>query len=125
MAKGKGKGRNNNNYNKKKKSGGAGRGSNPNYSADPSTFIKGKIPHFGSHSKADHDNYQTIYSRYKLATNRFIDYMRANVPKEVIAGDRSVNVLLCAADWMAASSYPVNPSVLGHPEGQPSQDSLE
>ena len=119
MAQGKGKGRNN----KKKKggpraAGGAGRGGGGNSSTNnassssPSTILKGDIPEFGERSKSIRGNYQTLYSRYKSATRRFLDYMRTNVPQDIIGGDASVNFLLTAADWMAETSHTVEPIIL-------------
>ncbi|KAL3804368.1 hypothetical protein HJC23_011296 [Cyclotella cryptica] len=114
MAKGKGKGRNNN---KKKNGGGGGRGRNPSgnipaSSSSSTPFLKGQIPDFGERKKANHRNYQTLYSRYKAATHRFLEYMRNSVPEVIIAGDKSVNFLVSAADWMAVTSYAVDPIVL-------------
>jgi len=112
MAKGKGKGCNN----KKKKGGGAGRGggnsSNNASSSSSSTILKGDIPEFGERSKSIRKNYQTLYSRYKSATRRFLDYMRTHVPQDIIGGDASVNFLLTAADWMAETSHAVDPIIL-------------
>ncbi|KAL7543356.1 hypothetical protein ACHAXR_013109 [Thalassiosira sp. AJA248-18] len=122
MAKGKGKGRNN----KKKKGGGARGSGNSTKNASSSssssssspgaTLLKGEIPNFGERSKAIRANYQTLYSRYKSATRRFLDYMRKNVPQDIIGGDdaaaSSVNFLLAAADWMAESSHVVDPIIL-------------
>ena len=119
MAQGKGKGRNN----KKKKggpraAGGAGRGGGGNSSTNnassssPSTILKGDIPEFGERSKSIRGNYQSLYSRYKSATRRFLDYMRTNVPQDIIGGDASVNFLLTAADWMAETSHAIEPIIL-------------
>ena len=118
MVKGKGRAPRNN---KKKKGGGAGRGGGnssnkhnnaSSSSSSPSTLLKGEIPDFGERSKAIRGNYQTLYSRYKSATRRFLGYMRKNVPQEIIGGDASVNFLLSAAEWMAESSHAVDPIIL-------------
>ena len=113
MAKGK-KGRSNN---KKKNTGGAHRGkgaSNQNQGSNASpqtTYVKGKIPNFGERSEAK--SFQTMYSRYKRATNRFMKYMRENVPTAVIDGEENTVIyLLYAAEWMVASSYAIDPVVL-------------
>lgn len=108
MAKGKGKSRNSN-----KKKGGGGGGGNRAGNISSSTYLKGEIPDFGSRSQANRDNYLTAYSRYKRATNRFMDYMRKNVPRAVIEGEeKNVIFLLYAADWMMASSHTLDPKVL-------------
>ncbi|KAL7515360.1 hypothetical protein ACHAXN_013319 [Cyclotella atomus] len=108
MAKGKGKSRNSN-----KKKGGGGGGGNRAGNISSSTYLKGEIPDFGSRSQANRDNYLTAYSRYKRATNRFMDYMRKNVPRAVIEGEeKNVIFLLYAADWMMSSSHTLDPKVL-------------
>ena len=114
MAKGK-KGRSNN---KKRNAGGAHRAkgaSNQNQgsNASSSTYVKGKIPDFGERSETK--TFQTMYSRYKRATNRFMKYMRENFPKTVIESEEHTVIyiyLLYAAEWMVASSHTIDPVVL-------------
>eukprot|EP00956_Cyclotella_meneghiniana_P042170 scaffold248385_cov69-Cyclotella_meneghiniana.AAC.1 len=113
MAKGKGKGRSNNK--KLNKGGGVTRRptqSRNTSSSDP-TYLKGEIPNFGQRSKANRQNFHTLYSRYKVATKRFVEYMRKHVPEELIEGEENqVIFLLAAADWMAATSFNIDPCVV-------------
>jgi hypothetical protein len=102
--------------NKKKGGGGGARNvliSTPS-STDPSSLLKGEVPEFGNNdsSSVNESNYSTIYSRYKLATRRFLQYMRNSVPKEEIEGDTSCNFLLTAAEWMTANSHAMDPSIM-------------
>lgn len=50
-------------------------------------------------------DYPTVYSRYKQATNRFIDYMMDTCPEDVRGGARSVDALTIAADWMDSQQH--------------------
>jgi len=79
---------------------------------DPSALLKGEVPDFGSIHPITKRNYSSIYSCYKSATHRFLQYMRDNVPKNLIDGDTSVNFLLTAADWMSSQSHALDPYVM-------------
>lgn len=102
----------------KKKSGGGNNGAKSRVASssptvtDPSALLKGEIPDFGSIEPITKRNYSSIYSCYKSATHRFLQYMRDNVPKNLIDGDTSVNFLLTAADWMSSQSHVLDPYVM-------------
>jgi len=81
MGKQKKKGRANN----KKRGGGAGgppnaRGAN---AGEVDGVFRGDVPSFGE-SERGSPNYQTLYSSYKRATDRFLRYMRNNVPGVIL-----------------------------------------
>ena len=102
-----------------KKKGGGGNGAksrgtvaSSSTATDPSALLKGGIPDFGSIHPITKRNYSSIYSCYKSATHRFLQYMRDNVPKNLIDGDTSVNFLLTAADWMSSQSHVLDPYVI-------------
>jgi len=106
-----------------KKKGGGGNGaksrgtssavaSSPTVITDPSALLQGEIPDFGTIHPITKRNYSSIYSCYKSATHRFLQYMRDNVPKDLIDGDTSVNFLLTAADWMSSQSHVLDPSIM-------------
>ena len=46
----------------------------------------------------------TMFSRYKAATKRFVEYMVDSVPESVQGNRKSVNFLYTAVDWMIISS---------------------
>mmetsp|Transcript_1993 Transcript_1993/g.4320 ORF Transcript_1993/g.4320 Transcript_1993/m.4320 type:complete len:940 (+) Transcript_1993:98-2917(+) len=100
--------------------GGSAKNASSSSSSDPSTCIKGKVPDFGSSSSStsripNRGNYPTLYARYKSATRQFLDYMRTNVPNEIVGADGEnvpVNFLLAAADWMHVHNHAVDPAVL-------------
>ena len=57
--------------------------------------------------------FPTVYSRYKKATNRFIEYMAKSCPSEMgQGGSRSTSSLLAAVDWMAGTGHIMERSVL-------------
>jgi hypothetical protein len=112
--------------NKKKGGGGGGArrpnngGSNVNVAShsgniNPSSLLQGEIPDFGDNTDVNpiaKGNFSTIYTRYKAATRRFLEYMRDSVPKEEIKDDKSCNFLLTAADWMSANSHVMDPNIM-------------
>ena len=101
--------------NKKKGGGGGGNRSNGNGASatDPSALLKGEIPDFGSINPITKKDYSSIYSSYKSATRRFLQYMRDNVPENLVEDDdTSVNFLLTAADWMSSHSHVLDPYVM-------------
>jgi len=90
--------------------GGRGGGVGPRI---PSNVLQGKSPNFKEFDKAKalQENYPTVYSRYKKATNRFIQYMMGKCPEE-IRGARTVDALCTAADWMEGQKHILPRSVL-------------
>ena len=137
----KGKGRK---TNKGKRGGGGGSSSaggatntssSSSASSNPSTLIKGQVPDFGTHNNTasaaagttssatyPNSNYPTIYARYKSATRRFLEYIRRNVPNDIIiARDNNadegtattgINFLLPAVDWMRAHNHAIDAKIL-------------
>ncbi|CAJ1934009.1 unnamed protein product [Cylindrotheca closterium] len=75
-------------------------GSAPNYQA----FMQGE--------KTLHENYPTIYSRYKAATKRVFKYMQDNTPESLHGNRMTVNSLMAAADWMEENNFTVDPAIL-------------
>ena len=122
MAKGKGKGKKKagGGGNKKKNKGGAPRGANNNATSSsnsgeiPASVLKGTIPDFSGVDQSNiNANYSSLYKRYKLATQRFISYMRVNTPDSVVDSKQKdiISFLLTAADWMAESRHVLDPVV--------------
>ena len=56
-----------------------------------------------------HDRLSTVYSRYKKATNRFVDYMAKARPSEMEA---SANSLMAASDALANTDHDMERSIL-------------
>ena len=94
--------------NNKGKRGGGGGNRGGGASSDPSTLIKGRIPDLdgAQNSSSNSPNCPTIYTRYKDATRRFLEYMRGNVPSDESATD--INFLLAAAEHMRETNRPVD-----------------
>lgn len=51
------------------------------------------------------ENFQSIYTKYKDATDRFFHYMMDQCPVSIRGEQKSVNSLLIAADWMADTRH--------------------
>lgn len=62
--------------------------------------------------KASNSNLQTIYYRYKQATNRFMRYMMEACPDDVLGGRFDINSLPIAADHMEETQHALDPSVI-------------
>ena len=69
-------------------------------SSSSSSNIKGTIPDFSDLSVVDPNTCRTVYSRYKVATQRFLNYMRSYCPDED-KSDKGVNFLFSAVNFMA------------------------
>jgi hypothetical protein len=76
--------------------------------------LEGKVPTQWEELKhVLNPEFPTVYSRYKKATNRFIEYMTKICPSEMgEGGSRSTSSLLAAADWMAGTGHGMERSVL-------------
>ena len=122
MAKGKGKGKKKagGGGGNKKKNKGAPQGANNNATSSsnsgeiPASVLKGTIPDFSGVDQSNiNANYSSLYKRYKLATQRFINYMRVNTPDSVVDSKQKdiISFLLTAADWMAESRHVLDPVV--------------
>lgn len=79
-----------------------------------SSVLKGNIPNFDGYKRREAiaADYPTVYSRYKNATNRFFQYMREKTPASVVGGNKSINFLVTAADWMVESNHVMDPMAL-------------
>ena len=109
----KGKGRKATNKNKGKRGGGGGPRGVQSPSSDPSTLIKGTVPDFDDVAPSTVRNYTTIYARYKAATRRFLNYMKANVPDDIVGdGSSGINFLLPAAEYLRDRRKSIDPRVL-------------
>ena len=86
-------------------------------SADDAVKLKGKRPTLWENKKerekALHEEYPTIYSRYKNATKRFIGYMETACPSEMGNDHQhSTNSLLAATDYLVATNHVIDNSIL-------------
>mmetsp|Transcript_54298 Transcript_54298/g.162487 ORF Transcript_54298/g.162487 Transcript_54298/m.162487 type:complete len:927 (-) Transcript_54298:214-2994(-) len=79
----------------------------------PSNVLQGKSPNFNEFEKTNalQENYPTVYSRYKKATESFIRYMMDQCPEE-IRGARTVDALCTVADWMEGQRHILPRSIL-------------
>jgi len=98
-----------------KKKGGNKKGTSSKHktsvASDPLSLIKGKVPQIATKNNTNKQNYHTLYTKYKLSTQRFVTYMRENVPED-IGSMKSVNFLLPAVDWMANNNHVIDPKIL-------------
>ncbi|KAL3936279.1 MAG: hypothetical protein SGBAC_008374 [Bacillariaceae sp.] len=86
----------------------------------PEHALEGSAPSYqGFSTEALHENYPSIYARYKAATNRVFQYMQDHAPsknsEESKNHDRilmNVNSLVTAADWMEENHHAMDPSIL-------------
>ena len=99
----------------KKKRGGGGSAPQPSRSnragksnADD-TLLRGDVPAFDARSGAG-ASYQSLYTRYKSATERFLRFMKSTVPEDLQSDN--VSFLLSGADWMAENETEVPAFVL-------------
>ena len=129
MPQGKKKGRANNKKKKGNDGSRAPRGPNIGFNSSPATgsgpspsstnvniegnLLRGKAPNFDKFERrqALQENYKSVYSRYKDATNRFFQYMIQQTPEDV-RGKPSVNALVVAADWMVEQGHPMDAMIL-------------
>jgi len=82
----------------------------------PSSSLKGEIPnlselHSINESTHQEKNNHTVYSRYKVATKRFLDYMCKYCPQEDKT-DKGVNFLFSAVNLMVETKHLMEPAVL-------------
>ena len=86
-----------------------------NSSSKSSMNLKGEIPNFSELSairpSSDHNSNPTLYSKYKAATVRFLDYMREN-SSERDNGEFTVNSLFNAVNFMTETNHILNPVAL-------------
>lgn len=120
-ARGKGKGKGNKRGGAKKAGNKpSSRGGAPSSPSDPAALIKGKVPDVTTRARTSGgtgggDRRPTLYARYKAATRRFLDYMRARAPADVVGTDDGrgdIKFLLSAADWMSDADCAVDAAVL-------------
>jgi hypothetical protein len=57
-------------------------------------------------------SYTSVYTRYKKATQEFVNFMIQNTPEWVTGNRNSVDFLLTAADWMVENRFEIHPTVL-------------
>lgn len=91
------------------------RGRQPLGPAIPAGVLQGRTPdNWRDYEKAKAlcADYPTVYSRYKQATNRFIDYMMDTCPEDVRGGARTVDALSICADWMDSQQHALPRSIL-------------
>ena len=82
----------------------------------PSSSRRGEIPnlselHSINESTHQEKNNHTVYSKYKVATKRFLDYMLNYCPQEDKT-DKGVNFLFSAVNLMVETKHSMEPAVL-------------